>query len=98
LAFPFFGFRPSETLLLPLLLSLLLSLLLYDPPELSPRFFFSELLSSDSLELLSRLFFPEPAVPEPLARLPRDTSLVFVGEQLSSLLSRGTALGLAVEE
>jgi hypothetical protein len=68
------------------------------PPALLPRFFPSELLSSDSLELLSRLFFSEPAVPELLARLPRDTSLILVVEQLFTLLSRGTALGLAVEE
>jgi hypothetical protein len=68
------------------------------PPALLPRFFPSELLSSDSLELLSRLFFSEPAVPELLARLPRDTSLVLVVEQLSTLLSRATALGLAVKE
>jgi hypothetical protein len=67
LAFPFFGFRPSESLLLLLLLSLLLLLLL---SELSPRFFFPapllrflslEPLPSDSLELLLRAFLSEPA-------------------------------------
>jgi hypothetical protein len=77
LAFPFFGLRPSESLLLLLLLSLLLLLLL---SELSSRFFFPaslprflcfEPLPSDSLELLLRVFFTEPAALRSLARLPR---------------------------
>jgi hypothetical protein len=77
LAFPFFGRRPSESLLLLLLLSLLLLLLL---SELSSRFFFPaslprllcfEPLPSDSLELLLRAFFTEPVALRSLARLPR---------------------------
>jgi hypothetical protein len=65
------------------------------PSELLPRFFPSEPLSSDSLELLSRSFFSELAAPELLARLPRDTSLGLVVEQLSTLLSRASLAALA---
>ncbi len=74
LAFPFFGLRPSESLLLSLLL------LLSDPSELSPRFFFPapllrflspEPLPSDLLELLLRAFLSELAALWSLARLLR---------------------------
>jgi hypothetical protein len=107
LAFTSANFRRPESLSPSLLLLSLLLLLLSDPSELLPRFFPSELLprffpseplSSDSLELLSRSFFPGLAAPELLARLPRDTSLGLVVAQLSILLSRATALGLAVEQ
>jgi hypothetical protein len=98
----------SSLLLLSLLLLLLSNPLELSPrfflSKLLPRFFFSELLprfspsealSSDSLELLSRFFFSELAAPELLARLPRDTSLGLVEEQLSTLLSRATLAALA---
>jgi hypothetical protein len=74
LVFPFFGRRPSESLLLLLLLSLLLLLLL---SELSSRFFFPtslpcflcfDPLSSDSLELLLLAFLTEPVALRSLAR------------------------------
>jgi hypothetical protein len=80
LAFPFFGRRPSESLLLLLLLLSLLLLLLLLLSELSSRFFFPaslprflcfESLSSDSLELLLLAFFTEPVALRSLARLPR---------------------------